>query len=98
MEAIVRLFLVILDFYVWILIASAILSWLLAFDVINIRNRLVRSIWDALLALTEPVLMPIRRRLPFMGGMDLSPIVVIFAIYFIQLVIGLYILPAVRGY
>jgi YggT family protein len=59
---------------------------------------LVRSIWDALLALTEPVLMPIRRRLPFMGGMDLSPIVVIFAIYFIQLVIGLYILPAVRGY
>ena len=98
MEAIVRLFLGILDFYVWILIASAILSWLLAFDVINIRNRLVRSIWDALLALTEPVLMPIRRRLPFMGGMDLSPIVVIFAIYFIQLVIGLYILPAVRGY
>ncbi len=98
MEAIVRLFLVILDFYVWILIASAILSWLLAFDVINIRNRLVRSIWDALLALTEPVLMPIRRRLPFMGGMDLSPIVVIFAIYFIQLVIGLYVLPAVRGY
>jgi YggT family protein len=98
MEAIVRLFLVILDFYVWILIASAILSWLLAFDVINIRNRLVRAIWDALLALTEPVLMPIRRRLPFMGGMDLSPIVVIFAIYFIQLVIGLYILPAVRGY
>jgi YggT family protein len=98
MEAIVRLFLVILDFYVWILIASAILSWLLAFDVINIRNRLVKAIWDALLALTEPVLMPIRRRLPFMGGMDLSPIVVIFAIYFIQLVIGLYILPAVRGY
>ena len=98
MEAIVRLFLVILDFYVWILIASAILSWLLAFDVINIRNRLVRAIWDALLALTEPVLMPIRRRLPFMGGMDLSPIVVIFAIYFIQLVIGLYVLPAVRGY
>jgi YggT family protein len=98
MEAIVRLFLGILDFYVWILIASAILSCLLAFDVINIRNRLVRSIWDALLALTEPVLMPIRRRLPFMGGMDLSPIVVIFAIYFIQLVIGLYILPAVRGY
>jgi YggT family protein len=98
MEAIFRLILVILDFYVWILIGTAILSWLFAFDVINIRNRVVRSIWDTLLAITEPVLMPIRRRLPAMGGLDLSPIAVIFAIYFIQLVIGLYILPAVRGY
>jgi YggT family protein len=83
----------VLDFYVWILIATALMSWLIAFDVVNIRNRAIRSIWDALLAVTEPVLMPIRRRLPRTGGLDLSPIILIFGIYFIQIVI----LPALAG-
>jgi YggT family protein len=58
-----------------------------AFDVVNIRNRAIRAIWDSLLAVTEPVLMPIRQRLPRTGGLDLSPIIVIFTIYFIQMVI-----------
>lgn len=91
MEGLLRFISMVLDFYVWILIATAVFSWLIAFDVVNIRNRAIRAIWDSLLAVTEPVLMPIRRRLPTTGGLDLSPIIVIFAIYFVQMVI----LPAI---
>jgi YggT family protein len=87
MDGLLRFIYTVLDFYVWLLIATAVMSWLVAFDVVNIRNRAIRSIWDALLAVTEPVLMPIRQRLPRTGGLDLSPIIVIFGIYFIQMVI-----------
>lgn len=98
MEAIVRLILLVLNLYVYVLIASAVMSWLLAFDVVNIRNSLVRAVWDTLMALTEPVLAPIRRRLPMAGGLDLSPIVLILAIYFIEMVLQMYVLRAVAGY
>jgi YggT family protein len=87
MDGLLRFIYTVLDFYIWILIATAVMSWLITFDVVNIRNRAIRAIWDSLLAVTEPVLMPIRRRLPRTGGLDLSPIIVIFGIYFIQMVI-----------
>lgn len=74
----------ILGLYVWILIASAILSWLVAFNVVNTRNRAVYVIGDFLYRVTEPVLAPIRRILPNLGGLDLSPIIVILLIFFIR--------------
>jgi YggT family protein len=70
--------------YVWAVIAVAILSWLVAFDVINLSNRLVYTLVNFLTQITEPVLKPLRRILPQMGGLDLSPIVVILGIFFIR--------------
>ena len=73
--------------YVFIILASAILSWLLAFNVINYSNPFVRSLWQGLNAVTEPLLGPIRRMLPSFGGLDLSPIVLILACQFVQSVV-----------
>jgi YggT family protein len=69
------------------------LSWLLAFNVINYDNNFVRSVWNGLNALTEPLLRPIRRRLPQMGAIDLSPIILLIAIFFLERVIVYYIYP-----
>jgi YggT family protein len=74
----------VLDLYGWVLIASIVFSWLFAFGVINSRNQAVATIGDILYRLTEPVLRPIRRFLPNLGGLDLSPIVVFLAIYLIR--------------
>ncbi len=76
-----------LRLYVYVLIAAAVLSWLVAFNVVNMHNDIVRSIGNVLFQLTEPVLRPIRNILPNMGGIDLSPVVVILIIIFIQNVI-----------
>ena len=84
MNPIAALIITILDIYKWIVIASVIVSWLTAFNVINVHNNFVRSLLRVLLALTEPVLAPIRRMLPSMGGLDLSPIVVFVLIWFLQ--------------
>lgn len=65
----------------------AIMSWLIAFNVINVYNSGVRSIWDALNAITEPMLRPIRRYLPMMGGIDISPLILLVAIEFIRQVV-----------
>ena len=73
--------------YVYIIIAGAVMSWLIAFNVINPYNQFVRSIWQGLNALTEPVLRPIRRRMPDLGGIDISPLVLILILFFIQSVI-----------
>jgi YggT family protein len=73
-----------LDFFVWLLIAQAIMSWLLAFNVVNYRNQFVRMIWEFLARITEPLLRPIRRILPSFGGIDLSPLVLILVIIFLQ--------------
>jgi YggT family protein len=77
----------VLQLYVYLLIAAAILSWLVAFNVVNPRNPVVSIIGQFLYAITEPVLRPIRSMLPNMGGLDISPIVVILVIFFIQSVI-----------
>ncbi len=84
MHALLNLILRILDFYSYVIIATAIMSWLLAFDVINFRNDLVRSVWNFLNALTEPLLRPIRRVLPNLGGIDVSPIILLLLLMFVQ--------------
>lgn len=70
--------------YIWVLIASVILSWLVSFNIVNRHNRVVHAIGDTLERLTEPLLRPIRNLLPSMGGLDISPIVLILALYFIR--------------
>ena len=74
----------IIDIYVWVIILSAVQSWLVAFDVINMRNRFIYLVGDTLNRLTEPVYRPIRRFLPDMGGLDLSPLIVILGLWFLR--------------
>lgn len=94
MRVILEIIIMALDIYWWVVLATIILSWLIAFNVINTRNEFVNAIWRALNALTEPVLRPIRRYMHKLQGLDLSPIILFFAIYLIQQVIGRYIYPA----
>lgn len=77
----------ILGLYVWIIIFTALLSVLMAFNVVNPYNQFVRSLYNGLLAVTEPALRPIRRILPDTGGIDFSPLVLILIIFFIQSVV-----------
>ena len=85
----------IIDLYIIAVIAMAILSWLVAFNVINTRNSAVHMIGDFLYRITEPALRPIRRLLPNLGGIDISPIILFFILEFIQLELEqLYILLA----
>lgn len=77
-----------LQLYTWAIIISAILSWLVAFNVVNTSNQIVYTIGDFLYRITEPALRPIRRFLPSLGGIDLSPLVLILAIFFLQSVLG----------
>ena len=74
----------IIDIYVWVIILSAVLSWLVAFDIVNMRNRFVYLVGVALNRITEPVYRPIRRFLPDMGGLDLSPLIVILGLWFLR--------------
>ena len=85
----------VITLYVWLLIASAVLSWLIAFNVVNLRNPIVMQLADFLDRVTEPALRPIRRVLPNLGGIDISPIILLLIIFFIQRVIVLYLYPAV---
>ena len=84
-----------LNLYTWLLIASAVISWLIAFNVVNMRNDFVRSVWDFLYRVTEPALRPIRNILPNLGGIDVSPIILLLLIFFIERVIIYYVYPAV---
>ncbi|MDI4664884.1 YggT family protein [Xanthobacter autotrophicus] len=95
MRALLDVLLVVLQLYVWLLIAAAVLSWLVAFNVVNHHNAFVRSVGEFLYRITEPVLAPIRSILPSLGGLDLSPMVLILIIFFIQQVIAYYIYPYV---
>ncbi len=76
-----------LTLYIWVLIAMAVLSWLIAFNVVNARNQVVRMVGELLYRITEPALRPIRKALPNLGGIDISPVIVILIIIFIQSVI-----------
>jgi YggT family protein len=95
MRAVLDVVLLALQIYVWLLIASAVLSWLIAFNVVNTRNQFVAMVWDSLYRITEPALRPIRDRLPNMGGIDISPIILLLIIFFIQSVIVRYVYPNV---
>jgi len=95
MRAVLDIVIIVLDLYVWLLIAAAILSWLIAFNVVNTRNQFVAAVAEFLYRITEPVLAPIRRLMPNLGGLDISPIILILIIMFIQRVIAYYIYPNV---
>ena len=84
MNAILWLITTVIDLYVWIIILQVVLSWLIAFNVINTQNRFVYLVGDFLYRVTEPALRPIRRFLPNLGGIDLSPIVLLLLLYFAQ--------------
>lgn len=95
MLAIVNVLQLVIQFYMYILIASAIMSWLIAFNVVNLRNQVVATIASFLYTMTEPLLQPIRRRMPNTGGLDLSFLVLWFAIILLQQVISMYVVPNV---
>jgi YggT family protein len=84
MLALIQTLVLALDLYWWILIASAIFSWLYAFNVVNPRNQFVGAVGNFLFRITEPVLAPVRRLLPDFGGIDISPIIVLLLIFFIR--------------
>ena len=84
MRSLIDIILLLLTWYTYLIIAMAILSWLVAFDVINFRNNIVRQVWGFLEAVTEPALRPIRRVLPNLGGIDVSPVILLLIILFIQ--------------
>jgi YggT family protein len=83
----IQILIIALNIYVWMVIASAILSWLVHFGVINTRNQFVSMIGEFLWRVTEPALRPIRRFMPNLGGIDISPIILILIIYFAQMVL-----------
>ena len=78
------LILVVLDLYTYVIIAAVIVSWLVGFGVINTYNQFARIVVRTLHALTEPVFGPIRRIVPAFGGLDLSPLIALLLIFFIQ--------------
>ena len=84
MIALIQTIVMALDIYWWIIIASAIFSWLYAFNVVNSRNQFVGSVGNMLYRLTEPALRPIRRFMPDLGGIDISPIILLLIIFFIR--------------
>jgi YggT family protein len=84
LNPIAALLIELLEFYKWVVLAAVIVSWLAAFNVINEHNNVVRTLLRILYALTEPVFRPVRRVIPTVAGLDLSPIMVLLAIWFLQ--------------
>ncbi len=95
MRAILDVVLLVLGLYKWVVIASAIFSWLYAFGVVNPRNQFVATIGRVLYQLTEPALRPIRRYVPNIGGLDISPVILLLLIFLIERIIIYYIYPNV---
>ncbi|MBN9017710.1 MAG: YggT family protein [Rhizobiales bacterium] len=93
MLAIINVVMIALNLYWYVVIASAIFSWLYAFGVVNPRNQVVSMIGNFLYQATEPVLRPIRRVVPTLGALDISPVILLLGIILIQQVIILYIVP-----
>lgn len=84
MIALYNLFATVIDVVLFILIANAIISWLMAFGIINMNNQFVATIYSILQRFTEPMLRPVRKVIPNLGGLDISPIVLILALFFIR--------------
>ncbi len=74
----------VISLYIYVIIASAVFSWLIAFNVVNTQNKFVYTIYDILNRLTEPALAPIRRFMPNLGGLDISPVILLLALIFVQ--------------
>ncbi len=81
----------IIDIYTWIVIASAIMSWLVAFGVVNTRNQFIRTVVDVLYRVTEPALRPIRRIMPNLGGVDISPVILLLLLFFLRSLLSEYV-------
>ena len=94
MLALIQTIVLALDLYWWIIIASAIFSWLYAFNVINSRNQFVGAIGNFLFRVTEPALRPIRRIMPDLGGIDISPIILLLLLFFLRQFILTTVAPA----
>ncbi len=77
-----------IELYIWLIIIGAILSWLIAFNILNTSNQAVYTIIDFLYRITEPALRPIRKFLPNFGGIDISPVVLILGLIFVQMVLS----------
>ncbi|MFO0993150.1 MAG: YggT family protein [Hyphomicrobiales bacterium] len=90
MNPIIWLIVTVLQIYFWILVATVVASWLVAFNIVNRHNDVVRQILYALARLTEPVLAPIRRMMPNLGGLDISPIIVAIIIQFLEYAVVYY--------
>jgi YggT family protein len=82
-----RIVQVLLNIVWWIIVIQAVLSWLIAFNVINTHSDFVRSVWTALQRMTEPLYRPIRRILPDFGALDISPLVVLLILYILQTIV-----------
>lgn len=79
---------IIIHIYIWILVIMVAMSWLVQFNILNTRQRAVYMVMDVLYRLTNPVLRPIRRVIPDLGGLDISPIILMLILYFVQRVLG----------
>ena len=95
MIAVFYLALQILKLYSYVIIINVILSWLIAFNIINTQNRLVYSILELSYRLTDPILNKIRRFLPHLGSLDISPIILLLLIWFIEMCMKLYVAPMI---
>ena len=98
MNSLLNLLQTVIQIYVWLLILQAILSWLVAFDVINTRNRFVYQVGNFLYRITEPLLRPIRSVIPNLGGIDISPMILILGLWFVSNLIEEYLRPMALGY
>jgi YggT family protein len=84
---------VLIELATWVVIASAIMSWLVAFGVVNMRNQFIRTVVEMLYRLTEPMLRPIRRLLPNLGGVDISPVILLLGLFFLREMLRYYVWP-----
>ncbi|MFQ5626357.1 MAG: YggT family protein [Methyloligellaceae bacterium] len=87
MIPLIQFIVMVIDLYIWIIIASAVLSWLIAFGVVNTHNRFVYLLADGLYRLTEPALRPLRRFVPNLGGIDITPVILILGLIFLKNVV-----------
>lgn len=93
MQSLLDVVQLVLNLYTYVIIASAVFSWLIAFDVVNTRNNFVHSVVTFLYQATEPLLRPIRNLLPNLGGIDVSPVILLLLVFFLQSFIDRYLRP-----
>ena len=95
MNPIIYLVELVIEILTWIVIAGAIMSWLVAFGVVNVRNQFIRVVVDMLYRMTEPLLRPIRRVLPNFGGVDIAPVVLLVALAVLREALRYYVWPII---
>ena len=93
MHPVLYLINIVIEIITWVVIASAIVSWLVAFGVVNMRNQFIRTVVETLYRLTEPLLKPIRRMLPNLGGVDISPVILLLGLFFMREALRYYVWP-----